>query len=106
VSAKAGVKGEYSNELLRDCTEPSLGTFTSGFCLGYIKGAAEMSRLRQKVPTLPPLCVPDALTVGEVRNIVVSYIEEHPEELHYASIALVHNALEEAFPCEAQPAPQ
>lgn len=106
VNTNAGVKGEYSNELLRDCTAPLRGTFTSGFCLGYLKGAAEMSRLRAKLPNLPTVCVPDALTVGQVRNIVVSYIEEHPEELHYASIALVNNALDEAFPCEAHPAPQ
>ena len=64
-----------------------------------------MSRLREKMPLLPAACIPDALTVGEVRNIVVRYMEEHPEELHYASIALVNNALEEAFPCKAQPPP-
>jgi hypothetical protein len=106
VSANAGIKGEYSNELLRDCTAPLSGTFTSGFCLGYLKGAAEMSRLRANVPLLPAVCVPDALTVGQVRNLVVRYMEEHPEELHYASIYLVHNALEEAFPCPAKPAPK
>lgn len=105
-SANAGVKGDYDNELLRDCTHPSPGTFTAGLCLGYLKGVAEMSRLREKLPKLPPVCVPDAVTVGQVRNIVVRYLEEHPEELHYSSIILVTNALDEAFPCEAPPAPQ
>jgi hypothetical protein len=104
-STNAGVKGEYDNELRRDCTAPSPGTFTAGFCLGYLKGVAEMSRLREKVPQLPPVCVPEAVTVGQVRNIVVRYLEEHPEEWHYSSIVLVTNALDEAFPCEAHPAP-
>jgi hypothetical protein len=65
-----------------------------------------MSRLREKLPTLPSVCVPDALTVGQLRNIVVRYLEEHPEELHYASIVVLNNALHEVFPCEAPPTPQ
>jgi hypothetical protein len=105
-SATARVNSNFDNELLRDCTHPSPGSFTAGLCLGYLKGAAEMSRLREKLPQLPPVCVPDAVTVGQLRNIVVRYLEEHPEELHYSSIVVLNNALAEAFPCERQPAPQ
>ena len=101
-NAKAGVNSNFDNELLRDCTHPSPGTFTAGICLGYLKGAAEMSRLREKLPKLPPVCIPDAVTVGQLRNIVVRYLEEHPEELHYSSIVVLNNALDEACPCEAQ----
>jgi hypothetical protein len=105
-SVNAGVNSNFDNELLRDCTHPSPGTFIAGVCLGYLKGAAEMSRLKEKLPKLPPVCIPDALTVGQLRNIVVHYLEEHPEELHYASIVVLKNALDDAFPCEALPAPQ
>ncbi|MFP6801731.1 MAG: Rap1a/Tai family immunity protein, partial [Pseudomonadales bacterium] len=49
----------------------------------------------------PKFCVPEGengVTAGQLRKIVVKYLNENPEELHLTAGSLVSNALNEAFP--------
>jgi hypothetical protein len=103
------IRGD-GNELLQYCTESSpgdpVGTAKSAWCVGYLLGIDDMRRFSTSLPNRPTDCRPEGVTMVQVKRIVVDYLQEHPEELHYSSVVLVHNALKHAFPCTAQPAPK
>lgn len=73
-------------------------TFPDGICLGYVTGIADVmaispiGRSRACIPT-------SGTTKGQMVDIVVKHIREHPEELHYDAASLVAKALSTAFPC-------
>lgn len=92
------------NELLQYCTDESptlVGLNHSGRCFGYLKGFVDTMSLFAL-----PNCMPDEVTMGQVRRIVVKHLQDHPAELHYSMVSLVNLALNEAYPCTAQPAPK
>jgi hypothetical protein len=97
-------------ELLQDCAAVSpgnpFGIFGPEWCYGYLMGVNDMRMLSQTSPHLIAYCIPKGVRMGQVKSVVMKYLQEHPKELHSPSVALVNKALEEAFPCKAQPAPQ
>jgi len=42
---------------------------------------------------------PKAVSAGQVEDIVVNYLNKHPEKRHFDVSGLVLDALSEAFPC-------
>ena len=66
--------------------------YAKGFCQGYITGTSKL--------TVSPACFPDGVTLGQITDIMIKYMNDHPEKLHLASGLLVTIALQEAFPCE------
>jgi Rap1a immunity proteins len=44
-------------------------------------------------------CIPLSVTNGQVRDVVLLYMKQHPEKRHYGAAGLVAGALAEAFPC-------
>lgn len=111
-SAKAEELRDDGNELLRDCAESPHGklpedAFRFGTCIGYLSGIVDMHMVYARIPNLPISCVPpERVSVRQVQRVVVKYLQEHPEQLHYTKFALVNIALNQAFPCSAQPAPK
>lgn len=109
-SANAQEIRRDGTELLQYCTAPSPGdlsdTAKSAWCIGYLTGIDEMRRFSAMPPHRPTDCMPEGVTMVQMKGVVVQYLQEHPEELHYSSVVLVHNALKHAFPCPALPAPQ
>jgi hypothetical protein len=103
------IRGD-GTELLRYCIESSpgdaLGPTKSAWCIGYLLGIDDMRRFSAMLPNRPTDCIPEGVTMVQMKRIVVNYLQEYPEELHYSSVVLVHNALKHAFPCTAQPAPR
>jgi hypothetical protein len=66
-------------------------------CLHYIAGAADNmdeARIRQGKRT----CIPDGMHDFEVKNIVVRYLEQHPEKWHLPVPAVLRMAFVEEFP--------
>jgi hypothetical protein len=98
------------NELLQDCTAVSPGNpsgmFGPEWCYGYLMGLNDMRVLSRTFPNLTAYCIPEGVTMAQVKSVVMKYLQEHPEELHYPSVRLVNSALSQAFPCTAQPAPK
>lgn len=45
-------------------------------------------------------CIPDAVTVGQVADVVKKYLQEHPEQRHQTSVQLIRRAELSAFPCK------
>lgn len=92
------------NELLARCKEQS--AYSQGHCIGFISGfitgfrnGVKQQSLSEK--TIPDdglnLYIPDTATVGQLVDIVVKYLENHPETRHESSGLLIYCAAREAF---------
>jgi hypothetical protein len=90
------------NTLLAECTNK--GTEIVDFmdkssCNAYIMGFEDTHKASVLSGLLKPLfCSPGGATVKQRIKIVVKYLNENPEGLHYPASALVSNVLNEAFP--------
>jgi hypothetical protein len=76
-------KGESSNQ--NDKT----------FALGYIAGVSDVLVGDDMLKT----CVPENVTVGQMRDIVIKYLKDNPEKRHFTAHSNVGVALFKAFPC-------
>jgi hypothetical protein len=62
------------------------------FAFGYVIGVSEaFDTIR--------FCLPESPRQGELREVVIKYLNDHPEQLHRARFAVTADALEAAFPC-------
>ena len=82
--------GTTGNELLNNCTSKT--PMWKTFCLGYVAG------IRDALPR-NIACIPKAVTIGQLQDIVLKYLREHPESRHRGRYPLVVRAYREAFPC-------
>ena len=89
-------------ELLSHC-EASIdtGPMYRGYCYGFIDGVAALLR-REPIHTV---CAPSGVTSGQLTDIIVKYLRDHPAKRHYEASSLVGLALMEAFPCKDKPQP-
>jgi hypothetical protein len=96
------------NKLLATCESPS----NLDICLGYIEGVADelVSIKSLKIPFRAPngnmvifmhdsSCRPLEVTAGQAKDVVVQYLQNHPELRHLAATTSIYLALEKAFPC-------
>jgi hypothetical protein len=65
-------------------------------CLGYTAGAGTMFELQIRGEM--PLCV-NGVTINQTRDVVVKYLEDHPETRHEHALFLIARAMREAFGC-------
>ncbi len=47
-------------------------------------------------------CIPENVTNGQVSDVVIKYLRDHPEERHILAAILVVKAMAEAFPCKSK----
>jgi hypothetical protein len=80
------------------CSQPSDSFFASGDCMGYVVGIADALGAGNEINGFSA-CFPEEVTTGQIRDIAIAFLQEHPELRHYAASGLVASALEEAFPC-------
>ena len=97
------------NELLGWCKEAekvaddgSGAPVHAGQCYGYLKATHDGYATWRAWGHISSdrHCIPESVTVGQLRRIVVKFLEAHPEQLHLLAGSLVLNAYQEAFPCE------
>jgi len=43
------------------------------------------------------ICPPDGVSVNQIASIVMKYLRENPEDLHFSAVSLVAIALSKAF---------
>jgi hypothetical protein len=60
--------------------------------MGFVSGVYDASGERG--------CTPESLTGREVFDVVIAYLEQHPEQHHLSGSRLVADSLQQAFPCE------
>jgi hypothetical protein len=99
-SGQKPIVSAYSgNELLRDCTHDNVKASKS-FCLGFIAGTWSGALIEGSVyhPDKPNFVIPSEADLRQLRDIVVKFLNGHPEQRHLAAGVLVLLALKEAFP--------
>jgi len=85
------IDGIDGNELQKACESES--NADDGFCVGYIIGAADAFL------SVGFICS-KGIQYGQIRKVVLKYLRNNPERLHYSANSLVGVALAEAFPCK------
>ena len=79
------------NRLLESC-ELDDASFRDGMCYGYVFAVYD-------VIVGEEFCPPDGVVGEQILPIVMKYLKENPENLHYNAASLVTVALGRAFPC-------
>jgi len=94
--------GLSGSELLLLCETPKgndLVYFTNfSLCAGYINGASDASQCGNSVGGFSHSHPPGA-TVGQIFEIFVKWMKEHPKNMKVGASTLVAKALQDAFPC-------
>lgn len=101
IAAAAALNGSFANgnALLADC-DSSVG-YDRGACSGYISGVSDAIASYQTVHAFPDfVCMPDQVQRGQIIDVVVKYLRDHPEKRHLGAASMVTAALRLAFPCE------
>lgn len=80
------------NDLFTQCAQQQVPADKSG-CLAYIMGTVDDAEVWGH-----PLSIPPSVTGGQLRDIVMDYLDKHPERRHWPGSALVWNAVREAYP--------
>ena len=98
------------NELLRQCRAAELARPTTEensdytYCRGYVMGAVEtrllFENLKRQESTKKHFCMPDEMLNSQLVLIVVKFLHDNPDKLHWAAPALINNALIAAYPCK------
>jgi hypothetical protein len=84
---------------------PAGEQFDSGWCIGWVTGALQLSKLHnewinlsKQKSALLQFCLPDSgIPVIQAVRVVVKYLKEHPEQLHDDGMGLTVVALKESF---------
>jgi hypothetical protein len=81
------------NELLQQCQHN--GMWGDGFCTEIAWGMAAALQ----APDTHMACMAPNVKSGQLRDVVVKYLRDHPEKRHLGAANLVSLALQGAFPC-------
>ena len=97
--AAMSISGMTGNELLEYCENESV--YSQSLCNGFIDGAGDgFLSYALYIGRQLPFCYPEGATVRQMRRVIVKYLEEHPQDLHYGAADSAFIALEDAFPCD------
>jgi hypothetical protein len=86
------LKFDDGNSLLSKCEDGDL-FFNKGYCTGLIAGVHDTHSGKS-------ICKPKTAPLKQLKQVVVKFLQENPDKLHYSAVSLTRFALEEAFPCK------
>jgi hypothetical protein len=96
------------NDLLRECRDRD--PYSRGYCLGLIVGVEAGASVAQTLDEIvDPLkmysktfgnCLPSRVSHGQMRDVVVRFLEQNPAKRHESFHLLVLEAFNQAFPCQ------
>ena len=87
------------NEVYAACEDTS-APINWGFCRGYVIGTIDALIAQPAIErTKPTFCTPERATVGQMADVAISYMKEHPEERANGAASIVWVAMMTAFPC-------
>jgi hypothetical protein len=75
------------NQILQTCENTS--GYNQGFCLGYLMGVVD-SLVNGAAPVM---CTNDFVTLGQMRDIVLKFLSDHPESRHCGAIDITYVSL-------------
>ena len=104
-SAQDALASPTGNALFEQCTR-GRGSATYWYddaaCTAYIQGFVEGATSFQELwPKERPraICLPANITAGQMRDVVVKYLYNHPERRHLPAMMSILTATAAAFPC-------
>ncbi|HKD16898.1 MAG TPA: Rap1a/Tai family immunity protein [Thermoanaerobaculia bacterium] len=101
--------GEYL-AVREGATEKQPGTFESGKCAGFVRGAIAAHALDVAVARTRDgqassrICVPEKARLSDEVRVFHDYLKAHPSKLDWPGIDLLYAALIDAWPCPERPA--
>ncbi len=94
-------QGQYTgSRLLEDCTSPSVTA--NMYCYGFIQGVrnGHLWSTRRGCVHDERVCIPIWTTIEGVVDVVVAFLEAHPNDRPFSASVLIVDAHREAWPCE------
>jgi hypothetical protein len=88
------------NFLLAQCDGMSRTVRGVG-CTSYIAGFRDALDVAQDAAGTPH-CIPPTVNVGQVRDVAIRYLKQHPESRHHPAAMLLLRAVEEVW-CPVKP---
>lgn len=86
------------DELMNHCSiQVADDRFDPAICVTYIMGAYDAFMFQRLVRNLPR-CTPTTLTAGQLRTVVVEYLQANPDNRAMDASALVWNAIIAEWP--------
>jgi hypothetical protein len=85
-------------DLLKNCEGPNDQILCGGYIMGSFDASMVFARAEKKANAA--FCAANEVTVGQLKLVVVKYLNQHPEDLHTSASANVIFALHGAFPCK------
>jgi hypothetical protein len=89
------------NDLFDACGSPQRALV----CFGYIEGIADaMQSTRNAGGSLAGVraCLPEDATLGQLKDIVINFLRDHPETRHFTALSITAYAFSAAFPCRTR----
>lgn len=97
LAADSYESSESGNTLLAKCVGPPELQLVCG---GYTTAIYDMINFLEANKIMPKRhCFPSGISRGQIRDVIVHYLQHHPEELHAGAGHLGIEALQEAWPC-------
>jgi Rap1a immunity proteins len=84
---------------LTDDASPA-DAFGQGMCVGIISGLATSTALSRVTLKSAFFCAPEGSTIQQSMQVIVTYIDKHPERMDEPFVLLAISALQEAWPCK------
>lgn len=95
---------DTGNDLYTNCSsEPTdaKSTFNVGLCFGYIRGIADNMNLATDIRS-SPTCIPGGADTRQIKDVVMKYMDDHPDRRDMPAVMIVTLALVSAWPkCSA-----
>ena len=80
------------NALYELCSSP--GATDQSYCAGYLGGISDSLSSSQH------LCVSTEVSLRQLKDVVLKYLRDHPEQRGQAAFSVGREALTLAFPCK------
>jgi hypothetical protein len=88
---------ESGNTLLAKCVGPPEVQLV---CAGYTAAIYDMIAMLEAGGAMPKRhCFPTGVTRLQIHDVIVRYLQNHPEARHMGAAGLASDALQEAWPC-------
>ena len=117
IASSATAETISGNDVLQACQDKDGGIF-EGFCTGYIigswegmhwgtfeayilmsEGSFKVGEANEFASTALRACAPTNIENGQIKDIVIAYLTNHPETRHKSARNLIQQAMMGAYPC-------
>lgn len=85
------------NWWLKTCT--STKEYNDNYCIGLVFGMNQINEFQRNFGDGRHYCLPDGVTMQQLRLVLVKYLQENPQVLHYSIGTLFMLAANKQFPC-------